>query len=111
MRHPGGQERQRRKSIYDDQRGAESEFLPHGPAGTVSGHEGDSAGGDGARRHLSLAYGKPGVPFRHDVGLAYYPEAVYLIVTLMDRKKPAVRAFTIVEGTIAEVELIVKPEE
>ncbi len=50
-------------------------------------------------------------PSGTDVGLAYYPEAVYLIVTLMDRKKPAARVFTIVDGTIAEVELIVKPEE
>jgi proteasome lid subunit RPN8/RPN11 len=49
-------------------------------------------------------------PSGTDVGLAYYPEAVYLIVTLMDRKKPAARAFTIVDGTIAEVELNVTPE-
>jgi proteasome lid subunit RPN8/RPN11 len=55
--------------------------------------------------------GSQAYPSGTDVGLAYYPEAVYLIVTLMDRKKPAARAFTIVDGTIAEVELIVKPEE
>lgn len=54
--------------------------------------------------------GSPAYPSGTDVGLAYYPEAVYLIVTLMDRKKPAARAFTIVDGIIAEVELIVKRE-
>jgi proteasome lid subunit RPN8/RPN11 len=54
--------------------------------------------------------GSPAYPSGTDVGLAYYPEAVYLIVTLLDRKKPTARAFTIVDGIIAEVELIVKPE-
>ncbi len=55
--------------------------------------------------------GSPAYPSGTDVGLAYYPEAVYLIVTLLDRKKPAARAFTIVDGIITEVELKVVPEE
>ncbi len=47
--------------------------------------------------------GSQAYPSATDVSLAFYPEAVYLIITLMDRKNPASRAFTIVEGTITEV--------
>jgi [CysO sulfur-carrier protein]-S-L-cysteine hydrolase len=39
--------------------------------------------------------------------LSNYPEAVYVIVSLLDRTKPVVRGFTIDEGTIAEVLLSV----
>jgi len=42
-------------------------------------------------------------PSATDVSLAYYPEAVYLIVTLLDRKLPASRGYSIVEGKITEV--------
>src|SRR3989337_2313050 len=55
--------------------------------------------------------GSQAYPSGTDVSLAYYPEAVCLIVTLMDRNKPAARAFTIADGTITEVELNVLPEE
>ncbi len=47
--------------------------------------------------------GSQAYPSATDVSLAYYPEAVYLIITLTDRKKPASRGFTIIEGTIREV--------
>ncbi len=47
--------------------------------------------------------GSQAYPSATDVSLAYYPEAVYLIITLMDRNNPTSRGFTIVEGTITEV--------
>lgn len=53
----------------------------------------------------------PAYPSGTDVSLAYYPEAVYLIVSLMEREKPQVRGFTIVEGAITEVAVSVMPEE
>lgn len=52
----------------------------------------------------------PAFPSTTDVELAYYPEAVYVIVSLMDRKTPIVKAYTIIEGTIAEVVLSIIPE-
>lgn len=42
-------------------------------------------------------------PSATDIRLAAYPEALYLIVTLQDRDVPAMRAFTILDGTVAEV--------
>lgn len=47
--------------------------------------------------------GSQAYPSATDVSLAYYPEAVYLIVTLLDRKLPASRGFSIIEGKITEV--------
>jgi proteasome lid subunit RPN8/RPN11 len=47
--------------------------------------------------------GSQAYPSATDVSLAYYPEAVYLIVTLLDRKFPASRGFSIIEGKITEV--------
>ncbi len=55
--------------------------------------------------------GSQAYPSAMDVSLAYYPEAVYLIVTLMDRKDPKAKAYTIVEGTITEAELSIISEE
>lgn len=46
-------------------------------------------------------------PSQTDVHLAYYSEALYLIVSLKD-PMPVVRAFRIVEGKIAEEEIVVK---
>ena len=42
-------------------------------------------------------------PSATDVRHAAYPDALYAIVTLQDRDAPAVRAFTIRDGAIAEV--------
>jgi len=49
--------------------------------------------------------GSRAYPSATDVSLAYYPEAVYLIVTLLDRKHPASRGFSIIEGKITEVRI------
>jgi proteasome lid subunit RPN8/RPN11 len=63
--------------------------------------------------------GGPAYPSSVDVERAYwpgtalpnYPEARYLIVTLLDRKKPAARVFTIAEMQITEAELLIASEE
>lgn len=49
----------------------------------------------------SAAYPSP-----TDVGLAFYPDALYVLVSL-ERDEPALGAFRIVDGTIFPVELIV----
>ena len=45
----------------------------------------------------------PARPSATDVANAYYPNAVQLIISLADRARPSVRAFTVVDGTVAEV--------
>src|SRR3989338_377200 len=50
----------------------------------------------------------PAYPSGHDVEMAFYPEASYVIVSLADKNKPAVRSFKIVEGKITEEKLIIK---
>lgn len=44
-------------------------------------------------------------PSATDVSLAYYPEAVYLIVSLADPDEPELRGYRIVDGKIDEVRL------
>jgi [CysO sulfur-carrier protein]-S-L-cysteine hydrolase len=47
-------------------------------------------------------------PSATDVRHAAYPDALYAIVTLEDRDGPAVRAFTIRDGAIAEIPVAVE---
>jgi [CysO sulfur-carrier protein]-S-L-cysteine hydrolase len=49
----------------------------------------------------------PAYPSQTDVNLAFYPDALYLIVSLQDADTPDVKAFRIVDGGIEEVELSV----
>ncbi len=44
-------------------------------------------------------------PSATDVRLAAWPEAYYIIISLMDKEAPTLRAFRIVDGTISEEEL------
>ncbi|MBX5491121.1 MAG: M67 family metallopeptidase [Chloroflexi bacterium] len=44
----------------------------------------------------------PAYPSPTDVSLAYYPHALYIIISLADPERPVVRAFHIVEGQITE---------
>ncbi|MFA4842809.1 MAG: M67 family metallopeptidase [Candidatus Omnitrophota bacterium] len=44
----------------------------------------------------------PAYPSAHDVELALYPEASYVIVSLKDKNSPSVRSFKIQEGKITE---------
>lgn len=41
-------------------------------------------------------------PSQTDVALAYYPDALYLLVSLADEANPVLRAFHIVDGRISE---------
>ena len=47
----------------------------------------------------------PQVPSASDVAQAYYPEAAHVIVSLMERHHPQVRAFTIISGQVKEIPL------
>ncbi len=49
--------------------------------------------------------GSPAYPSGTDVSLAYYPDAVHVIVSLMDRESPKAKAYIIVDEEISEVEL------
>jgi len=46
-------------------------------------------------------------PSATDVKMAYYPDSLYLIISLADWERPMLRAFRIVEGEIEEVKLVV----
>ena len=48
----------------------------------------------------------PAYPSPTDVGLAFYPDAIYLLVSLAE-DEPALGAFRIVDGEIHPVELLV----
>ena len=43
-----------------------------------------------------------------DVGLAFYPESLYVILTLQDPQAPQIRAFTIIDGQIEEQEIVIE---
>jgi [CysO sulfur-carrier protein]-S-L-cysteine hydrolase len=45
----------------------------------------------------------PAFPSPTDVERAFYPDASYVLVSLMDRQKPDLRAFRIIDGTITEM--------
>jgi proteasome lid subunit RPN8/RPN11 len=46
-------------------------------------------------------------PSETDVRLAFYPDSLYLLLSLGDRENPVLRAFRIVDAEIAEEELTV----
>jgi proteasome lid subunit RPN8/RPN11 len=50
------------------------------------------------------------VPSATDVGLAYFPESLYVICSLEVRDQPAVRAWSIRDGTVSEVQLAITAE-
>jgi len=49
----------------------------------------------------------PAAPSATDVGLAFYPESLYLIVSLAAPDQPEVRAWSIRDGAVSEVALAV----
>ena len=49
----------------------------------------------------------PAYPSSTDVSLAYYPEAIYLIVSLADMDSPDLRGFRITEGKVTEIDLVI----
>lgn len=50
-------------------------------------------------------------PSATDIGLAYYPEAVYVIVSLADAESPVVRAFRIADGKVFEEPLEIEKQD
>lgn len=44
----------------------------------------------------------PAYPSATDLERAFYPDSLYLIISLADREQPTLRAFRIIEGTITE---------
>ena len=47
----------------------------------------------------------PAEPSQTDVGLAYYPDSLYVICSLADPDRPSVRAWSIVNRAVSEVPL------
>jgi len=47
-------------------------------------------------------------PSETDIAKAYYPELIQLIISLADRSNPTVRAFTIVNRHVEEIELLLE---
>jgi proteasome lid subunit RPN8/RPN11 len=45
----------------------------------------------------------PPRPSQTDVARAYYPEAAYVILSLADRARPALRAYRILDGQVSEI--------
>jgi proteasome lid subunit RPN8/RPN11 len=50
----------------------------------------------------------PAWPSRTDIELAFYAEAVYIIMSLLPAEQHRVRAFRIVDGVVSEQQLIVE---
>ena len=46
-------------------------------------------------------------PSETDRAQAFYPEAVYLVMSLSDRANPVLRGFRILDGEVAEEELVI----
>jgi proteasome lid subunit RPN8/RPN11 len=46
-------------------------------------------------------------PSDTDTRLAFYPESLYLLLSLTDRENPVLRAFRVEDGSIAEEELTI----
>ena len=65
------------------------------------------AGGESVRSIVHSHVSSAAVPSKTDVELAYFPESLYLIVSLADRAKPDVRAWSITRGAVTEVPLVV----
>ena len=49
----------------------------------------------------------PAVPSATDRALAFYPDAVYVIVSLMNRSHPEIKAYHIVDEVAAAVKLLI----
>ena len=63
------------------------------------------AGGESVWSIVHSHVSSPAVPSKTDVELAYFPDSLYVIVSLADPEAPDVRAWSIVRGTFTEVPL------
>lgn len=50
----------------------------------------------------------PCYPSQRDVNMAYYPDAAYVIISLLRWEDPEVKAFRIVDGIISPSELVIE---
>lgn len=50
----------------------------------------------------------PARPSQTDVAQAYYPDAFQIIISLADRERPSIRAFTIINDVVSEAGLLVE---
>jgi len=50
----------------------------------------------------------PATPSETDIAQAYYPEAIYLIISLAEWDNPSFRGFHILEGTAVETNIIIE---
>ena len=50
----------------------------------------------------------PAYPSPTDVALAYYPDSVFLIVSLQDKQQAVIRGFRIVEGVVTATAVIIE---
>ena len=48
-------------------------------------------------------------PSQTDVRLAYYPDAIYFLVSLANERQPVLKGYTIVDGQIDEIEVLIEP--
>ncbi len=49
-------------------------------------------------------------PSNRDINMAYYPETVYVIISLQNFETPEINGFEIIEGKIKQVEIDLKEE-
>jgi [CysO sulfur-carrier protein]-S-L-cysteine hydrolase len=47
-------------------------------------------------------------PSQTDIRLAYYPDAIYLLVSLANEREPVLRGYTILDSKITEVEVVLE---
>jgi len=63
--------------------------------------------------HLAIYHShpaSPAYPSPTDIARAYYPDVIYILISLMNPAQASVRAFRIVEGKVLEVTLEVEDE-
>ncbi len=53
----------------------------------------------------------PAYPSPTDIGLAFYPDVYYAIITLQDAENPEIRAFRIVDGRVQEVPVYIASQD
>lgn len=64
------------------------------------------AGGESVMAIVHSHVASPAVPSKTDVELAYFPESLYVICSLANPDQPDIRAWSIVNGAVTEVELL-----
>lgn len=50
----------------------------------------------------------PAYPSARDVEMAFYPDSLYVIISLAEADRPSLRAFRIVDGVISEEKMLIE---